>query len=462
MNKIYRRILSVLLMATLIMGFCMSASAEDVSITIERAGQIPNTLDVFTGGENKSFSYYYLGPGFGVLDENRNVKIVDVNGECHIDKAYEKVEKIYHGRYQLADSDLKSDNSSYDLIDECKTICYSGIEGIVELHDDLFVFAANGNYVVFDLEEAKELASIPASSGANVGLFDDEYWILRDGSLTFYDDDGKEVYSTGNKIVMNWDGRINSYDHRFFVEKTEDNKYHIHDTDHKDILTVNDAPDRILHDGEYYIEGEILYDRQGKRVLDLPGNDMVYELENSFLVRDMTEAKKSNDYITFYLYDYSGTKLETFECKGIEEDFDYGYYVLKGKDSSKDKDLLICPDGKIVEGFYDRGSVFRSSNSDEDSADLFVIQDGDFTLKGMSGPCGSSNYELRGPKDPEILVQKEIDKSKKKIAVYNTLNGKIILDMDVRRVLGCVGNYFAVESAADSNRWVVYRMNIDD
>ena len=454
--KTCKRLLAVLLTATLMMGFCISASAEDFSVTAEKAGEIANTLDVFTGGKNESFSYYYLGSGFGVPDQG-HVRIVDVNGENHIDKLYDKVEKIYHGKYQLGDADLKSDNTNYDLIQECRTICCSDIEGIVDLNDDLFVFASKGNYVVFDLEEARELAGIPAASG-KAGLFDDEYWILKDGKCTFYDDDGKEVYSTTNSVLMDWDGRLKSYDHNFFVEKSDDKKYHIHDTSHKEVLTLNAAPDRILHDGEFYVEDKVLYDRQGKRIVELPGNDRVYELEDSFLIRDTTEAKKSNEYYTFYLYDYSGTKARTFECKGIEESFGCGYYVLRGKD----KDTLICPDGKTVEGFYDRGAVFRSSKSDGSATDLFVLRDGGFTLRDMTGACGSTNYELRGPKDPEILAQKELDREKRTIAVYNILDGKLILDTDARRVLGCVGDYFAVESASDSNKWVVYRMNIDD
>ena len=71
--------------------------------------------------------------------------------------------------------------------------------------------------MVFDLEDAKELARVPASSDTDAGIFDDDYWILRDGKFTFYDDDGKEVYTTGNKILREWDGKINSYENQYFV-----------------------------------------------------------------------------------------------------------------------------------------------------------------------------------------------------------------------------------------------------
>ena len=331
------------------MSFCISASAEDYSVSVEKIGEIPNTADVFTGGKNESFSYYYLGTGFGVLERGKGVRIVDVNGKNHIDKVYDKVDKIYHGKYQFAAAANENNEKRYDLIKECTTICFSNISARRYLHDDLFVFEADGNYVVFDLEDAKELAQVPASSGTDAGIFDDDYWILRDGKFTFYDDDGKEVYTTGNKILREWDGKNNSYENQYFVEKTEDRKYYVIDTDYKKVLTLDAAPDRVLHDGQFYIDDEVLYDQQGQSIVQLPNNDRVRELEDAFLVKDITEEKQKDDYYTFYLYDYSGKILQTFESKeDVKEDFGYGYYVFKGKDPSKDKDFLICPDGRYL------------------------------------------------------------------------------------------------------------------
>ena len=93
------------------MNLCMPAAADDFSVTAEKVGEIPNILDVFTGGEQKSFSYMFLGSGFGVLDENRKIKVVDVYGESHIDKLYDRDftlkgmnERIHSGNYELLSS----------------------------------------------------------------------------------------------------------------------------------------------------------------------------------------------------------------------------------------------------------------------------------------------------------------------------------------------------------------------
>lgn len=463
MKKICRRFLSVLILTTLIMSLCISASAEDYSVSVEKIGEIPNTADVFTGGKNESFSYYYLGTGFGVLERGKGVRIVDVNGKNHIDKVYDKVDKIYHGKYQFAAAANENNEKRYDLIKECSTICFSNISARRYLHADLFVFEADGNYVVFDLEDAKELAQVPASSGTDAGIFDDDYWILRDGKFTFYDDDGKEVYTTGNKILREWDGRINSYENQYFVEKTEDRKYYVIDTDYKKVLTLDAAPDRVLHDGQFYIDDEVLYDQQGQSIVQLPNNDRVRELEDAFLVKDITEEKQKDDYYTFYLYDYSGKILQTFESKeDVKEDFGYGYYVFKGKDPSKDKDFLICPDGRVVEGIYDRGAVFFSSDFNQNAADLYVINDGDFTLKDMNFGIHGTSYELLGSPDPEILALKDIDKEKKLISIYNVLDGKMLLDTDIDSIIGYVGDYIAVGSASDHSKWTVYRVKVDD
>ena len=102
MKTICRRLFSVLILTTLVMSLCISASAEDYSVSVEKIGEIPNTADVFTGGKNESFSYYYLGTGFGVLERGKGVRIVDVNGKNHIDKVYDKVDKIYHGKYHYS------------------------------------------------------------------------------------------------------------------------------------------------------------------------------------------------------------------------------------------------------------------------------------------------------------------------------------------------------------------------
>lgn len=463
MKKIYRRLFSVLILTTLIMSLCISASAEDYSVSVEKIGEIPNTADVFTGGKNESFSYYYLGTGFGVLERGKGVRIVDVNGKNHIDKVYDKVDKIYHGKYQFAAAANENNEKRYDLIKECSTICFSNISARRYLHADLFVFEADGNYVVFDLEDAKELAQVPASSGTDAGIFDDDYWILRDGKFTFYDDDGKEVYTTGNKILREWDGRINSYENQYFVEKTEDRKYYVIDTDYKKVLTLDAAPDRVLHDGQFYIDDEVLYDQQGQSIVQLPNNDRVRELEDAFLVKDITEEKQKDDYYTFYLYDYSGKILQTFESKeDVKEDFGYGYYVFKGKDPSKDKDFLICPDGKVVEGIYDRGAVFFSSDFNQNAADLYVINDGDFTLKDMNCGIHGTHYELLASSDSEILAIKGIDKEKRLISIYNVLDGKMLLDTDIDSIIGYVGDYIAVGSASDHSKWTVYRVKVDD
>lgn len=463
MKKIGRRLISVLILPILIMSFCMSVLAEDYSVTVEKAGEIPNKFDVFTGGENESFSYYYLGAGFGVLEKGRGVRIVDVNGENHIDKIYDGVQKIYHGRYQLGSEKVGNNDEHYDLILEGKTVCRSDIKEKKALHDDIFVFEADGNYVIFDLEDAKELATVPVSDGTDAGIFDDDYWILRDGKYTFYDDDNKEVYTTENKIIRDWDGKINTYNHKYFAEKTDDSKYHILDTDYKEVLTLDFAPERILHDGQFYIKDDVLYDKQGKSIAELPNNDRVYELEDSFLVQDLTEEKRKDDYHTFCLYDYSGKILKTFESNGVvEETFGCGYYTLEGKDPSKDKDLLFCPDGKIIEGFYDDGSLFWSSDPNEKAADLYVINDGDFTLKDMNGPCANTNFELIGSSDLEILAGKASDEGKKSVTIYNVFDGKMLLDTDIRSIDGCVGNYFFAVSASDSSKWTVYRMDIND
>ena len=253
-EKNCKRLLSVLILATMILSFCISVSADDFSVTVEKIGEIQNKSDVFTGGENKSFSYLYLGAGFGVLQEGRKVKIVDVNGENHIDKIYDGVQMLYHGRYQLGAEADENNDEQYDLILEGTTVCRSNIKEKKALHDDLFVFETDSDYVIFDLEDAKELATVPVSEGTDAGIFDDDYWILRDGKRTFYDDDNKEVYTTQKKILMDWDGKINTYNHKYFVEKTDDNKYHVYDTDYKEMLTLDKAPDRILHDGQFYIE----------------------------------------------------------------------------------------------------------------------------------------------------------------------------------------------------------------
>lgn len=463
MKTICRRLFSVLILTTLVMSLCISASAEDYSVSVEKIGEIPNKADVFTGGEDESFSYYFLGTGFGVLQSGHGVKVVDVNGQNHIDKVYDEVQKLYHGKYQFAAAANENNEKRYDLIKECTTVCFSNISARKYLNEDLFVFEADGNYVVFDLEDAKELARVPASSDTDAGIFDDDYWILRDGKSTFYDEDGKEVYTTGNKILREWDGKINSYENQYFVEKTEDRKYYVIDTDYKKVLTLDAAPDRVLHDGQFYVIDKVLYNQQGQSIAQLPNNDKVCELENAFLVRDMTEEKKNNDYLTFHLYDYSGKILQTFESKeDVEKDFGYGCYVLKGKDPSKDKDLLICPDGKVVEGFYDRGAVFFSSDFNQNAADLYVINDGDFTLKDMNFGIHGTSYELLGSPDPEILALKDIDKEKKLISIYNVLNGKMLLDTDIDSIIGYVGDYIAVGSASDHSKWTVYRVKVDD
>lgn len=463
MKKICRRLFYVLILTTLIMSFCISASAEDNSVSVEKIGEIPNKADVFTGGKNESFSYYYLGTGFGVLERGKGVRIVDVNGKNHIDKVYDEVQKLYHGKYQFAAAANENNEKRYDLIKECTTVCFSNISARKYLNEDLFVFEADGNYVVFDLEDAKELARVPASSDTDAGIFDDDYWILRDGKSTFYDEDGKEVYTTGNKILREWDGKINSYENQYFVEKTEDRKYYVIDTDYKKVLTLDAAPDRVLHDGQFYVIDKVLYDQQGQSIAQLPNNDKVCELENAFLVRDMTEEKRNNDYLTFHLYDYSGNILKTFESKAdVEKDFGYGCYVLKGKDPSKDKDYLICPDGKAVEGFYDRGAVFFSSDFNQNAADLYVINDGDFTLKDMNYGIHGTSYELLGSPDSEILALKDIDKEKKLISIYNVLDGKMLLDTDIDSIIGYVGDYIAVGSASDHSKWTVYRVKVDD
>lgn len=463
MKMICRRVFSVLILTALIISLCMSVSAQDYSVSVEKIGEIPNKYDVFTGGENQSFSYYYLGAGFGVLERGRGVRIVDVNGQNHIDKYYDEVQKIYHSKYLLGSAANENKEKRYDLIQECKTVCRSNIQEKKELRDDLFVYEADGNYVVFDLEEVKELAKIPVSTNTDAGIFDEDYWILRDGKYTFYDDDGKEVYTTGNRILREWDGKIRTYDHKYFVEKTDDSKYHVINTDYKEILTLDAAPDRILHDGQFYIKGHVLYDQQGKRIAELPNNDRVCELEDSFLVQDLTEEKRKTDYSTICLYDYSGEILQTFEGKGaVETDFGYGYYVLKGKDASIDKDLLFCPDGTILEGFYDRDAVFFSSDFNKNAADLYVMNDKDFTLKDINYGIHSTNYELRGSSDSGILAKKDLDKEKRLISICNVIDGKVLLDTDIRSVIGYVGDYIAVESASDSAKWVVYRVIIDD
>ena len=445
------------------MSFCLSVSAEDYSVSVEKIGEIPNTADVFTGGKNESFSYYYLGTGFGVLERGKGVRIVDVNGKNHIDKVYDKVDKIYHGKYQFAAAANENNEKRHDLIKECSTICFSNISARRYLHADPFVFEADGNYVVFDLEDAKELAQVPASSGTDAGIFDDDYWILRDGKFTFYDDDGKEVYTTGNKILREWDGRINSYENQYFVEKTEDRKYYVIDTDYKKVLTLDAAPDRVMHDGQFYVKDKVLYDQQGQSIAQLPNNDRVCELENGFLVRDLTEEKQKDDYLTFYLYDYTGKILQTFESKeDVKNDFGYGFYVLKGKDPSKDKDILICPDGKIVEGFYDRGAVFFSSDYKQNPADLYVLNDNDFTLKDINCGIHGTHYELLASSDSEILALKDIDKEKRLISIYNVLDGKMLLDTDIDSIIGYVGDYIAVGSASDHSKWTVYRVKVDD
>lgn len=464
MKKIFRHLSAGLVLAALLMNLCMPVAADDFSVTVEKVGEIPNILDVFTGGEQKSFSYMFLGSGFGVLDENRKIKVVDVNGENHIDKLYDRdIQKLYHGRYQFGNPVSDKDEKQYDLIKECSTVCYSNIQARIDLHDDLFVFATDGNYVVFDLDEAKELAKVPASKDTHVGIFDDDYFIFRNGKNTFYDDDGKEVYSTGNKVIMGWDGKLTSYDHTFFVEKTEDQMYHIMDTDYKEVRILNALPDRILHGGQYYVMDQGVYDQKGKLLTSLPGNDRVYELENGFLVQDLTDAKKDLDYNTYYLYDYSGEIKKTFETKSsIGDEFGYGYYVLKGKDPSKDMDSLICPDGTVIEGRYDGEAVFGTPDSTQDSADLYVINDRDFTLKGMNERIHSGNYELLSSPDTGILAKKASANGKKEIEVYNVLDGKVLLDTDIRNTPGYVGDYIVAESASDSSRWTVYRMKIDD
>jgi len=180
MKKICRHLSSILVLAALVLSLCMSATADDLHVSVEKVGEIPDKFDVFTGGEQESFSYMFMGAGFGVLDENRNIRLVDVNGESHIDKVYGRdIQKLYHGRYQFGNPVSDKDEKQYDLIKECTTICYSNIQARIDLHDDLFVFAADGSYVVFDLDDAKELAKVPASEGTNVGIFDDDYFIFR-------------------------------------------------------------------------------------------------------------------------------------------------------------------------------------------------------------------------------------------------------------------------------------------
>ena len=226
---------------------------------------------------------------------------------------------------------------------------------------------------------------------------------------------------------------------------------------------MNAAPDRVLHDGKFYVDDKVLYDQQGKSIVQLPNTDRVCELEDAFLVQDMTEKKKKDNYFTYYLYDYSGKILQTFESKDkVKEDFGYGYYVLKGKAPSKDKDILICPDGKVVEGIYDRGSVFFSSDFNQNAADLYVINDGDFTLKDMNSGIHGTSYELLGSPDSEILALKDTDKQKKLISIYNVLDGRMLLDTDIDSIIGYVGDYIAVGSASDHSKWIVYRVNIDD
>ena len=464
MKTIIRHLLSVLVLAALFVYLCIPAAADDLHVSVEKVGEIPNKFDVFTGGEQESFSYMFMGSGFGILDENRKIRLVDVNGESHIDKVYDRdIQKLDHGRYQFGSPVSDKDEKSYDLIKECTTVCYSNIQARIDLHDDLFVFAADGNYVVFDLDDTKELAKVPAAEGTNVGIFDDDYFIFRNGKNTFYDDDGKEVYSTGNKVIMGWDGKLTSYDHTFFVEKTEDQMYHIMDTDYKEVRMVNALPDRILHGGQYYVMNQGVYDQRGKLLTSLPGNDRVYELENGFLVQDLTDAKKGLDYNTFNLYDYSGKIQKTFETKSsIGDEFGYGYYVLKGKDPSKDMDSLICPDGTVIEGRYDGEAVFGAPDSTQGSADLYVINDRDFTLKGMNERIHSGNYELLSSPDTGILAKKASASGKKAIEVYNVLDGKVLLDTDIGNTPGYVGDYIVAESASDSSRWTVYRMKIDD
>ena len=146
----------------------------------------------------------------------------------------------------------------------------------------------------------------------------------------------------------------------------------------------------------------------------------------------------------------------------VKEDFGYGYYVFKGKDPSKDKDFLICPDGKVVEGIYDRGAVFFSSDFNQNAADLYVINDGVFTLKDMNCGIHGTHYELLASSDSEILAIKGIDKEKRLISIYNVLDGKMLLDTDIDSIIGYVGDYIAVGSASDHSKWTVYRVKVDD
>ena len=461
MKTTCRHLFSAVILTTVSLSFCLSASAEELSVSVEKVGEISDKYNVFSEGKKESFSYNPLGCGFGV-DEDNKVRIVDVNGENHIDKLYDSVDCMYHGNYQLgiAAAD-NNDEAQYDLIKEGQTICYSNITNSKGLHDNLFVFEADGNYVVFDLEGAKELAKIPVSAETDAGIIDNDYWIFQDGKYTFYDTEGKELYTTENKILASLDGKINIYD-PFFIERTDDGKYYVQDTEYKTVLTLDEEPDRILQGGKYYIIDKVLFDQQGTSITHLPNTNTAYEMEESFLVQDYTEEKQNEEFLTFYLYDYSGNLLNTFESSCLYDDFGYGYYVLKGKDVTQDMDLLFCPDGKIIEGFYAGQSIFCSPDSNEKEADLYVINDGDFTLKGITGyECVSSLF-IQSSSDPSILAEKTLEGEEESIAIFNVIDGKMLVDTDIRCVRGYVGDYFVVESASDTSKWIVYRMTINE
>ena len=106
--------------------------------------------------------------------------------------------------------------------------------------------------------------------------------------------------------------------------------------------------------------------------------------------------------------------------------------------------------------------IIYISNPKDKAANLYVINDGDFTLKDMNGPCANTHFDLLGSSDSEILAGKDLTEGRKTVTIYNTLDGKMLLDTDIRGIDGCVGNYFFAVSASDPSKWTVYRMNIDD
>ena len=77
-------------------------------------------------------------------------------------------------------------------------------------------------------------------------------------------------------------------------------------------------------------------------------------------------------------------------------------------------------------------------------------------------PAQTHTLTFIGSSDPEILAGKDSTEGRKTVTIYNTLDGKMLLDTDIRGIDGCVGNYFFAVSASDPSKWTVYRMNIDD